>query len=261
MPTISFGMLQTRLLTNLRFRIRNGEITERGLARKTGISQPHVHNLLKGIRGLTPHLADHLMTGVGIGILDLMEPDELRGGLFQRSREQDITLEVPVLRDRLGPGLPWPAEPSRFESLHVPLRFCGAVGRRTPGHAGDWLFVARLGDDPRMVPVLDPGDLVLLDSSPSALECDDPEALFAISWNGESLIRWIRRGRGSIYLISVEDRDDPQRWQPVREEASATVVAARAISLRSLYPPELVYDPLLPPRDKRREPVRQSGAS
>lgn len=272
MPIISFEMLQTRLLDHLRSRIRNGEITERGLAKKTGVSQPHVHNLLKGVRSLTPQFADQLMNGLGLGILDLMEPDELRGGLFQRSKEQEITLEVPVLRDRLGPGLPWPTEPSRFESIHVPLRFCGIPetradpgypASRPPGarHWGNHLLVARLADDPRMAPILDPGDLVLLDSSRGALECDDPHALFATIWNGEGRIRWVRRGRGVVYLMTVKDRDEPQRWQTVRENAAIPVVVARAISLRSLYPTELVYDPLLPPRDRPRAPARRFDAS
>ena len=47
---IGFEILRNRLIENIRYRIRNGELTERGLARRTGISQPHLHNLLKGVR-------------------------------------------------------------------------------------------------------------------------------------------------------------------------------------------------------------------
>ena len=39
---------QAKLLARVRDRLHNGELTERGLARQIGISQPHVHNVLKG---------------------------------------------------------------------------------------------------------------------------------------------------------------------------------------------------------------------
>ncbi|MFN7921706.1 MAG: helix-turn-helix transcriptional regulator [Bryobacteraceae bacterium] len=42
-------------------RIRNGHWTERGLARRLNVSQAHIHNVLKGARGLTPDLADALL--------------------------------------------------------------------------------------------------------------------------------------------------------------------------------------------------------
>lgn len=46
---------------NISRRISNGELTERGLARRLGISQAHMHNVLKGARVLTPELADRIL--------------------------------------------------------------------------------------------------------------------------------------------------------------------------------------------------------
>ncbi|MGH9581705.1 MAG: hypothetical protein ACRD4O_02075 [Bryobacteraceae bacterium] len=72
-----FGDLHDRLGRLIRDRISNGEFTERGLARLSGISQPQIHNFLKGARRLSPEFSDRLMLRLGIGILDLFETPEL----------------------------------------------------------------------------------------------------------------------------------------------------------------------------------------
>jgi predicted transcriptional regulator len=74
---MTFGELQKRFILHLRSRIRNGELTERGLARLTGISQPHIHNVLKGHRSLSPDLADVILTRLNFDLMDLIHPDEL----------------------------------------------------------------------------------------------------------------------------------------------------------------------------------------
>lgn len=74
-----FTLLQQRLIASLRMRLRNGEITERNLARQIGASQPHIHNVLKGERILTPKLADRILRQLGISVLDLLEEAELAG--------------------------------------------------------------------------------------------------------------------------------------------------------------------------------------
>lgn len=76
-----FEMLHLRLVAVIKSRIRNGEVSERRLAHISGISQPHIHNVLKGVRVLSPRLADRLLKVLGISILDLIEPSE-----FERLR-------------------------------------------------------------------------------------------------------------------------------------------------------------------------------
>ena len=49
---VDFAALQSRLKHAVIRRIYNGEFTERGFARMLGISQPQVHNVLKGARKL-----------------------------------------------------------------------------------------------------------------------------------------------------------------------------------------------------------------
>lgn len=57
-------------------RVRNGEITESGLARMVGISQPHVHHVLCGKRAFSLDTTDDIMRQLKVDVLDLIEPDE-----------------------------------------------------------------------------------------------------------------------------------------------------------------------------------------
>jgi transcriptional regulator with XRE-family HTH domain len=73
---ITFAGLQTRLLRHLRDMIRKGEITERSLARITGISQPHLHNVLKGKRLLSTEKADQILSYLRLDLRSFLEPGE-----------------------------------------------------------------------------------------------------------------------------------------------------------------------------------------
>lgn len=111
----AFEDLQNRLAHYIRWRISNGEFTERGLARIAGISQPQIHNFLKGARRLSPEFADRLMARFHIGILDLFETQELleqiaaRGasesggfGAFKKPAGSEMSLRA--VRDHFGLG-------------------------------------------------------------------------------------------------------------------------------------------------------------
>ena len=75
--TMNFRDLQDRLTANLRGRVRGGEVTERSLARLTRVSQPHIHNVLKGKRLLSTDMADQVMYHLRMDVLDLVDPLEL----------------------------------------------------------------------------------------------------------------------------------------------------------------------------------------
>jgi hypothetical protein len=72
-----FRTLHKRLIEHVKARVRNGEITERKLAKITGISQPHIHNLLKGTRRLSTESADCILRNLDLSVVDLFEPLEL----------------------------------------------------------------------------------------------------------------------------------------------------------------------------------------
>jgi len=73
---MNFQELEARFLEHLRRRIRSGELTERQLARLSGISQPHVHNVLKGKRLLSLELADTILHALRLDLRDILRPDE-----------------------------------------------------------------------------------------------------------------------------------------------------------------------------------------
>jgi transcriptional regulator with XRE-family HTH domain len=75
---MTFHDLQQRLLEELRQRVRSGATTERGLARLSGISQPHLHNVLKGKRILSTEKADDVLRRLQIDVLYLIGPEELQ---------------------------------------------------------------------------------------------------------------------------------------------------------------------------------------
>ena len=75
---LGFAQLQIRLVGRLRDKVRSGETTERGVARVTGISQPHIHNVLKGKKLFSPEMSDTILAGLNLDLLDLLEPAELR---------------------------------------------------------------------------------------------------------------------------------------------------------------------------------------
>ena len=75
---MTFHDLHQLLLEELRQRVRSGAATERGLARFSGISQPHLHNVLKGKRKLSLTTADGVLHRLQIDLLQLVESEELR---------------------------------------------------------------------------------------------------------------------------------------------------------------------------------------
>jgi transcriptional regulator with XRE-family HTH domain len=70
---VTFERLQLNLIQHLRARVHNGEVTERSLARITGISQPHLHNVLKGKRLLSIQKLDRVLSYLELDLLDLIQ--------------------------------------------------------------------------------------------------------------------------------------------------------------------------------------------
>jgi transcriptional regulator with XRE-family HTH domain len=74
---MTLGDIQQRFVAVLQKRIRNGEVTERSLARMVGVSQPHMHNVLHGKRTFSVATTDAIMRQLRMDVLDLIEPNEM----------------------------------------------------------------------------------------------------------------------------------------------------------------------------------------
>lgn len=126
---LSFEQLQSRLLTAIRLKIANGEFTERGLARIAGISQPHIHHILKGQRSLTSDTADSLLTCLNLSLLDLIDFNMLSQALLDRQAEAGAPRLLPLLTGRLGPYDRFPDGCDISEWIRVPAQLLQKVRR------------------------------------------------------------------------------------------------------------------------------------
>jgi len=69
--------MQQRFVGFLRERVRSGQLTERGLARITGVSQPHIHNVLNGKRLFSIEMSDQILSRLHLDLWDLIRPEDL----------------------------------------------------------------------------------------------------------------------------------------------------------------------------------------
>jgi len=196
---------QLKLLTYVRDRIHNGELTERGFARLIGISQPHAHNVLKGVRSLSPQIFDSILKTFNMSLLDLAPLAEIEANLARR-RPQAPLPEMGVLGTLIGPGMPWPSRTNWRDLYPLPFR-----AKLLP----EGIVAVRWVPDPSMYSTLAGFDIAVLDRSPGARVEISPGALYAVERNNEAVFRYIRPGAHGCYLISDTSRDIPALWERV----------------------------------------------
>jgi transcriptional regulator with XRE-family HTH domain len=211
---------QLKLLTHVRDRIHNGELTERGFARLIGISQPHAHNVLKGRRNLSPQIFDSILKRFNMSLLDLAPVEDLEANLKQRKAQEPVP-EMGFLAARIGPGMPWPTRISIHQRFPVPFRV-----QLTP--AG--IVAVRWVQDLSMHTTLSRFDVAVLDLSAEARAEISPGGLYVIDRNGEAVFRYMRPGAHGCYLITDMAMDLPELWERV-DIALPDLVRARVVWL------------------------------
>jgi hypothetical protein len=202
MPHLYITEFCQRLVELARLRVRSGDVSERGLARKAGISQPHMHNVLKGIRTLSPVAADRLMRALNVTVPQVVWSG---GGL-----DATAVSAVPVLRSRVGPGTE-----ASFDSFRGFLPFpIGLVGGIEP-------LAAYLSADLALPSEYRNGDLVLLDVnrekrlalSESAESAG--QSCWVVAAGGGLRVRYVRRTRGGLEIASEPGVAGSRDWQPI----------------------------------------------
>ncbi len=223
---MTFRDARLRLLTYVRNQVRNGELTERGLARLIGISQPHAHNVLKGVRTLSPEVFDLVLKYLHLSLLDLASVEEIEAHLQRRKR--DRVAEIAFLVAPIGPGRPWPADVNWRRSFPVPVPFPSAA-------LPEQLVMAELGADSVMAATLAPYDIALLDTSERGRSQLAPQGLYVVERGGEAILRYIRPGARCYYLVTDADLDQPSGWEPLALSSAqlGVVVKARVLWLGS----------------------------
>jgi transcriptional regulator with XRE-family HTH domain len=77
MYNLDLEELHRRLVAYLQETVRNGTITERRLARITGVSQPHIHQVLKGTKFFSMATAGQILRSLHNDLLDFLEPEDI----------------------------------------------------------------------------------------------------------------------------------------------------------------------------------------
>ena len=203
-----FQILQRRLVGAIKDRVRNGEMTERGLARSSGVSQPHIHNVLKGARILSPKFADKVLRQLNITVVDLCENRELPSRqASEGATAPDSVRWVPKLFYDIGPGRPCDDETpwERYRAGAYPFP-AATVARLTDP------CVAILTEDRAMKPRFQAGDTVLLDAAEQSRLNPDPCNPYVVQTPKGALVRYVRQGGRRVYLASEESLEFPDRW-------------------------------------------------
>ena len=209
-------------MAHLRTRIQNGELTERSLARLTGISQPHIHNVLKGAKILSSELEDQILATFKLSILDLFSLDELRlqldnGGNLNRYRA------VSVLDGLLGPGFPMPVQASHGEMHPVECTLLDDVSRPQ---------LVRLVEDSDMAPSVTANRLVLLDHSETARLAPTQHGYYAVSMNGAGVIRILFKEGSRLFAATERNRQQRELWQELPAACDPlSIIRARVVWL------------------------------
>lgn len=194
-PGPGFDRLLRRLVRRLAGLLTNGEYTERGLARMTGISQPHLHHILSGKRTLTPHVADAFLANMGWTIGDLFSNEEVDQILLDRRVLASGRHRIPVISGRIGPSSPYPAT-SRVEGwLAVRSALCSGIRRP---------FLAELEPDLPLPFARRPGEFALVAEDEELRLDPAPGGWYVLRWAGAGLVRRIRVEGASLCVLGQE---------------------------------------------------------
>ena len=217
-----FSILQIRLVATLQERVRRGELTERGLARQTGISQPHIHHVLKGAKTLSPKFADRILRQLGITIFDLFESHELERHALPSAAGRPLFRGVPVLDGLLGPGHPFPQHVVRTDTYPFPE--AELAGLESPA-------VGRLAHDPQMTALFNAGSRVLLERAGSRRTQLVSGGMYALNWRGQGLLRYVKREGSRLRLIPAGGEHNSASWDSISlsDKNILDVVQAEAI--------------------------------
>jgi len=211
---VLFSTLQQRLIRRLNDEVRAGKLTERALARRAGLSQPHVHNMLKGIRSPTAESADAMLRAISAGVSDLIE----------EHHAETPAVSVPVLRAAVGPGGRW--DDQADSRVQVECKLVAGISQpaivriladnQMGGISGYALIDLRAGTDP----AFPRGDL------------------YVVGRIGEASLRYLRIGRELVYFPTLATLNRPCEWDSApRDIDLAAIVRARLCYLEEICPP------------------------
>ena len=218
---MTFKDAQRRLLAYLRDRIHNGELTERGFAGMLGVSQPHVHNVLKGVRNVSNEISDSILNLLHISLLDLARVDELECSLKQRADVEGV-VRLPFLDGFIGPRRSWPVGINWRDYFPAPF---------SREAASSELVMARIAWDPEMLSTLRGYDVAVLDTSEAQRMEPSPDGLYVVEIGGNAVIRFVRLSEDGYSVVSDATMVRPEAWMQINVAQSglASLIKARVL--------------------------------
>ena len=219
---VTFAVIQKRLLEALRLMLRNGDFTERGLARVVGLSQPHIHNVLKGARVLSSDVGDLLIAGLDLSLIELLGSDELGAALMAKQAQRQVSQSLPVLMGRIGPNDPFPSW--RMAGEWVIARDPELQALRRPA------FV-QFGADPAIAPQWVKHGYGLLDFDEASRAEPGEPGWYALRWRGAGYLRQVSRRGDELVVLgqrTLEEWGAPETIA-LSEGALLQIVRARLV--------------------------------
>lgn len=191
---MNFSDLQSELVKILRTKIRNGEISERRMAVEVGLSQPHIHNIMKGLRQISPSVADRLMSRYQI---------RLETSIHQNNSELNKISHIYLTSSRIGEGsVTW--HPERIMgTFSVPFAFLGGPGQ---------YIAARLGLDDAMAPFFLHDDIVVIDYAPCTHIDFPADSVFVVQTVRGVRLRHLKATGGQIWAAGSASRSEAGGW-------------------------------------------------
>ena len=204
---MTFREAQLKLLAYVVDRIHNGELTERGFARLLGISQPHVHNVLKGVRNLSPEIFDSILKYFNLSLLDLASVEELEANFKKRKAPTPAADRFPRFAGNWTRyALAWGGS-TGAEAYPLPLPALAIAGR--PDHGGT---------SQRSIYVRDAGRFGHWSSrylGTGTFSNISPVRALRGQPRWEAVLRHIRPAAQGLYLVTDATLDTPALWEKV----------------------------------------------
>jgi transcriptional regulator with XRE-family HTH domain len=200
--------LEANLRKHIWARIKRGEWTGLALSRVAGFQQAHLSNFLNARRGLSLASMDRLLEALEIGVLELVEPEEIRKRV---NLTADTGIEsVPVISLEHASLARFPPE-KVLETVRFKKTFLRRLKANLVGDRSDWeRFVAikaDAADGLAMTPRIRAGAMLLIDRHHNSTAMQRSSNIFMVGHESTRRVRYATLAGNRLIL-----RPHNRRW-------------------------------------------------
>lgn len=213
---MNFNEMYNQFLLDLGRSIASGHMSLKVLAGKTGITQPHLSNVLKHKRMLSIAAIDKVLAAMEWTIADLIS-DPFPGAAREKAENREL---IPVVSEETAGKARYIRPMMVRGTLPLPANWLDALKVRGTSLRGGWerfVAVRASNNDVRaMGRFLKPNAMVLIDRSyvSTKRNRESPPKLFAIWRDGRLSLRYAEEDGGALEVWSDDPRRTPERLTP-----------------------------------------------